>query len=159
MGLFSLEINMERLIIEIQEGDGYTYSCTNSVPVVFSSKEEFIIELEDTVMKALSDYKELEEKYEKAQQKFRDSLKNVEKQSISRFAKEKLANKENLSATAELHKVSSDLYLKMRDVTNINIGGQSFNIENFLVDLREGEFISPVVYTLDEFFASVEKYV
>ena len=79
---------MERLIVEIQEGDGYTYSCTNSVPVVFRSKEEFIIELEDTVMKALSNYKELEEKYEKAQQKFRDSLKNAGKQSISIFAKE-----------------------------------------------------------------------
>jgi hypothetical protein len=150
---------MERLIIEIQEGDGYTYSCTNSVPVVFRSKEEFIIELEDTVMKALSSYRELEEKYEKALQKFRDSLKNVGKQSISKFAKEKLANNENLSESSRLHKESTDLYLKMRDLTNINIGGQSFNIENFLVNLKDGEFISPTVYTLDEFFAQVENYV
>jgi len=40
---------MQRLIVKVQYGDGYTYSGENVIPVVFSSKEEFIITLEDKI--------------------------------------------------------------------------------------------------------------
>ena len=35
-----------RLIIEYQVGDGYTYSCDVTVPVVYESAEAFIVDFE-----------------------------------------------------------------------------------------------------------------
>lgn len=41
---------MEKLIVQYNVGDTYTYSATETHPVLFSSKEEFIITLEDLVL-------------------------------------------------------------------------------------------------------------
>lgn len=35
-----------RLVIEYQVGDGYTYSCDVTVPVVYESAEAFIVDFE-----------------------------------------------------------------------------------------------------------------
>ena len=41
---------MEKLIVEYSVGDGFTYSATNTVPVLFSSKEEFIVTFEEKLI-------------------------------------------------------------------------------------------------------------
>ncbi len=35
-----------RLIVEYGVGDGYTYSCTDTVPVVYESAEQFLVDFE-----------------------------------------------------------------------------------------------------------------
>lgn len=40
------------LIVLVPIGDGYTFSCTITIPVKYSSVEEFQIELEDAIMLA-----------------------------------------------------------------------------------------------------------
>jgi len=39
-----------QLIIEYEVGDGYTYSCTITEPVVYESAEAFLVDLEDAIL-------------------------------------------------------------------------------------------------------------
>lgn len=41
-----------RLVVIYYEGDGYTYSCQNTVPVVYESAEAFAVDLEEACKKA-----------------------------------------------------------------------------------------------------------
>jgi phage/plasmid primase-like uncharacterized protein len=139
---------MERLIVEYQEGDGFTYSCTVTVPVVFRSKEEFLIALEDLVNEKLQKHKELQEKHSEAQEKFTKTL----QKSLSDKNKET-----EQTSFQELLTLQSEAYLQMREATHLHIGGQTFGIENFLINLVDGGFVAPTVSTLDDFFSQVEK--
>ena len=86
-----------RLIIEYEVTDGFTYHCTNTVPVVYESAEAFLVDFELSVGGS---------------------------------------------------KVNRD-----RPVS-ITLGSQEFDVNNFVDD---GMYYPPNVYTLDEWFESVEK--
>lgn len=42
-----------RLILEYENSDGYTFSCTNTIPVVYESAEKFLVDLMDLALKAI----------------------------------------------------------------------------------------------------------
>lgn len=42
-----------RLIMEVEDGDGYTYSCTITYPIVAESPESALCELEELVNESL----------------------------------------------------------------------------------------------------------
>lgn len=151
---------MERLIVQIEQTDGFTYSCEDHIPVVFSSKEEFLITLEDTVNKIQKDMKELnkllESKHEKLQ-KLRFQVEKTNKEKAKNTLFEEL--REVMNETSELNS-------KISDIRNFNLGGQTFNFSQFVsrdygAYLGHGdqkEYINlPQVWTIDEYFAEVEK--
>jgi hypothetical protein len=45
-----------RLIVEVTKSDGCTYWTTSHIPIIFSSKEEFIILLEEECIKSDDEY-------------------------------------------------------------------------------------------------------
>lgn len=48
---------LERIVVEYQNTDGFTFSCTTSVPVEYSSMEEFKRDFELAAIKAYVDQK------------------------------------------------------------------------------------------------------
>lgn len=86
-----------RLIVEYEVTDGFTYHCTNTVPVVYESAEAFLVD-------------------------FELSLKGL---------------KGNHEITGY-----------------ITLGNQEFDSGDFVED---GMYYPPNVYTLDEWFATIEK--
>lgn len=146
---------MERLIIEFEIGDGFTYSSTVTFPVVYSSKEDFLIDLEDNVANQLAEYNKLKEQYNIAREKYTTSLNAC----ISGKKKAPAVEEKKLKEIRYIFETSEEIYKELKDSTNVKIGGQIFNIENFLIDLEEGVFCSPCVYSLDEYFKQVEEYV
>jgi hypothetical protein len=46
---------MERFVLEYQQSDGCTYSCTNTLPVQYSSGEALLVDLETAMRKGVDD--------------------------------------------------------------------------------------------------------
>lgn len=144
---------MERLIVEFEIGDGFTYSSTVTLPIVFSSKEEFLITLEDMVAYQFKKYEEIKDKYNKAREKYTKSLNAA----ISTKKKSPALEEKNLQELRDMYEYSEDVYKELKETINVKIGGQIFNIENFLISLEEGVFCEPRVYDLDEYFNQAEQ--
>jgi hypothetical protein len=147
---------MERLLVQIEYTDGFTFSTNDHVPVIFSSKEEFLITLEDTIKDNLKQIKSLDALHEIGQEKF-EKLSTILQKNKKMQAEVELL--EELTATRQW---ISSLELKIKNFRTIQLGGQEFQLSNFLATSHEGdertEYIHlPQVFTLDEYFAHVEK--
>ena len=130
-----------RLIVQIESGDGCTFSCVELFPVLFSSKEEFIITLEDKLVQI-----EVElEKHNKKMQKHQEHLRAL-------FAKCKVIGsvpKEISTALA----AAGNLQQEKNRLQEFQLGGAAWTTEMFV---REGKIALPDVFTADEYFAGVE---
>jgi hypothetical protein len=148
---------MERLLVAIENTDGFTFSVTQHIPVVFSSKEEFLITLEDKI-------KEIQKNLKEQQKIYDDGGEKIAKihQKIQKLQKEKKAHDELYE---DLHKMMLEngaLYAEMNQMQTFTLGGQSFAISDFIsrgyeLDNSEEYINLPQVFTLNEYFEEVEK--
>jgi hypothetical protein len=149
---------MERLLVQVEYTDGFTFSTNDHVPVIFSSKEEFLITLEDTINDNLKQIKDLDQQHDAGQEKFKKLLSHHKKDK-NMTEKDKAKLHEQLLDT---HKENDEIAEKIKNLRTIMLGGQEFELSSFLANSYEGderiEYVSlPQVFTLDEYFSHVEK--
>ena len=155
---------MQKLIIILNHSDGYTYSSEETKPVIYSSKEEFIIELEDLTTKYLKDIKE----YHSKQEKFDNTHEKI-REEHSKITDKKQRSKPNANIDKQEQETSkkflqsfhdrSQFILENKPSDKFTLGGQDFEYENFFYtdDARKVFTVSiPTVQTLDEYFEEVE---
>jgi hypothetical protein len=154
---------MERLIMEFSIGDGYTYSADITYPILYSSKEEAIYDFELMIqekIEKLSDLDKEREKLYKEYQKIKDSINSIQ-------SNKRMSKKEQEKNLQKLMKEANQLFKmqiypldeKIKEVKNIEFGGQILKLEDF-VYLKEDEklkYILPTLYTLNEYFEKVEE--
>lgn len=143
---------MEKLIVEYSVSDGFTYFATNTVPVLFSSKEEFIILFAEKLLAQKKEFEHFNQKHtDLIEQRFTILKK------LSNLNDKKKSSKENLQLIEEsqqLNKSIIDLYdNKVSPLTSMKIGGQNFHLDNFF---SEGEVCLPQVFTIEEWFANID---
>ena len=142
---------MEKLIVEYSVGDGFTYSATNTVPILFSSKEEFIIIFEE---KLLEQKKLLEIFNKKHIELVNQRLDILRKVSNMGYSKKLLKEQIQLVEKAQqLHESIVELHNNhITPLESIHIGGQKFYLDDFFV---EKEVYLPQVFTIEEWFANI----
>lgn len=156
---------MEKLLITLTHSDGYTYSSEETLPVVFSSKEEFIITLEDMVQKYIKDCEEFQVIAQKEQKKH-----DAAREAYSYVMDKQNRSKPNAKTSQQAEEATTK-YLKANSEHNefltantpkeeFQLGGQTFNFENFTYrseeDRRKIHMDIPRVCTIDEFFFEVD---
>jgi predicted nuclease with TOPRIM domain len=149
---------MERLLVAVENTDGFTFSVTEHIPVVFSSKEEFLITLEDKIKEIQEKLKEHQEVYDSDGEKIAKKLYKAQKE-------KNMSEKEHDKLNGEIQKMmleNNALYAEMNQMQDFMLGGQTFSISDFVshgyeLDKREEYINLPQVYTLDEYFEEVEK--
>ena len=130
-----------RLIMHVESGDGCTYSCEEHFPIIFSSKEEFIIALED---KLLQIQVELEE-HNKKMQEHQVYLHPL-------FAKHKGINSASKKISAALV-LMGELQQEQHNLQRFLLGGMVLSAKMFM---QNSKISLPDVFTLDEYFQDVE---
>jgi seryl-tRNA synthetase len=142
---------MEKLIVEINYSDGYTYSFSDHLPVLFSSKEEFIITLEEKVESILKELEELKKISDKKQEELHKIF--------SRLRDKKLNEKEREKINQELKPILEEngkLVCAEKEKEKFTLGGQTFHIESFTyVEDGKTTIVLPEVQTLEEYFQEV----
>jgi hypothetical protein len=156
---------MEKLLITLTHSDGYTYSSEQTLPVVFSSKEEFIITLEDMVQKYIKDSEEFQVVYQKYQKKH-DAAREAYSYVIDKRNRSKPNEKTSaLAAEATAKFLQStqeynDFFTSNKPKDEFQLGGQTFNFENFTYRAEEDRskihMDIPRICTIDEFFSDVD---
>lgn len=149
---------MERLLVAIENTDGFTFSVTQHFPVVFSSKEEFLITLEDKIKEVQVTLKEQQQIHNDMDEKITKKLQKIHKT-------KNLSEKEGKELNAELQKMmleNGELHAEMNKMQNFTLGGQTFSLSDFIsrsFDSKDTtEYLNlPQVYTIDEYFSDVEK--
>lgn len=137
---------MEKLVVKFEVGDGYTYSAQAILPAIFSSKEEFIISFEDTLIQRSKLVEEIRSQWMKNSDQLKAALKS----------------KKNADEIKELMMKGGELTKKETDFKTFVLGGQSFYLEDFLKTdyseegtKTEQTFQLPEVLTVDEWFKEV----
>ena len=142
---------MEKLIVEYSVGDGFTYSATNTVPILFSSKEEFIIIFEE---KLIAQKKQLELFNKRHIELSNQRLEILKK--ISSFKNSKKLLKEQIQLVEQAQQLHESIVeLHKNNITpleSLHIGGQHFYLDDFFV---EKEVCLPQVFTIEEWFANI----
>ena len=156
---------MEKLLITLNHSDGYTYTSEETLPVVFSSKEEFVITLEDIVHKYIKECEEFQEISQKYQKKY-DSARESHSYVINKQNRSKPNDKtyaQCLKSTTEFRQATdefNEFFNKNKPKEEFQLGGQKFNFENFTYreeqDHRKLHIDIPLVFTIDEFFFNVD---
>lgn len=155
---------MEKLIIILNHSDGYTYSSEETKPVIHSSKEEFIIELEDLTtkyLKNLNEYRLKQEKIDSVHEKIRaehSKITDKKQRSKPNANIDKQEQESSKKFLQSLHDVS-EFHIENKPLDTFTLGGQDFYYENFYyMDERTKIFTVsiPTVQTLDEYFEEVE---
>lgn len=142
---------MEKLIIEINYTDGYTYDFNNHLPVIFSSKEEFIIILEETIEKIIKETSLIKIKLEKKQ----EELTKVYISLRDKKNKEKPDEKITL-LIKKLLEENGSLVSEHEEKKKFMLGGQNFHVESFVSEENgKKTIVLPNVQTLDEYFKEV----
>ena len=143
---------MEKLIVEYSVGDGFTYSATNTVPVLFSSKEEFIVTFEE---KLIAQKKQLELFNKRHIELSNQRLEILKKISSSKNSKKPLKEQSLLIEQAQqLHESIVELHKNnITPLESLHIGGQHFYLDNFFI---EDEVCLPQVFTIEEWFANID---
>jgi hypothetical protein len=146
---------MERLIVEYSESDGFTYSCTNTLPIIYESKEKAISDFETLLLQHQINLEDKQKKIEKSEEE------------LARIRKVIFKLNENPEKEKELKKANAEFmqaFKKDREISDsfpneFKFGGQNFYYSNFFERNDEGkEYLSlPQIYTLDEFFSDVSK--
>lgn len=155
---------MERLLITLSHSDGYTYSSEETKPVIYSSKEEFIIQLEDMTQNYLNAVKE----YNKKQESYDKSYDAV-RQDYSRIIDKEKRSKSNPELTKRIEEASkkmmeeitkkNDFVTQNKPSPTFSLGGQTFDFESFYYhdESRKNFIVSiPPVQTIAEYFEEVE---
>ena len=144
---------MEKLIVEINYSDGYTYSFSDHLPVLFSSKEEFIITLEEKVESILKELEELKKISNKKQEELHKIFISLRDKKLKEKDREKL-NQELKPLLEE----NGKLVVAEKEKETFMLGGQTFSIESFTYrDDNDGKtkISLPEVQTLEEYFQEV----
>lgn len=159
------EYKMEKLLITLNHSDGYTYNSEETLPVVFSSKEEFIITLEDIVQGYLKESEEFQKESQKHQKKY-DTAREAHSHLIDKQNRSKPNDKnyaQCLKSTNEFRQATdefNEFFNTNKPKEEFQLGGQNFNFENFTYreeqDHRKLHMEIPPVFTIDEFFSNVD---
>lgn len=145
---------MERLILEYTEGDGCTYSCTNTLPIVYESKDKAISDLETALLThqiSIEERNKVLQHNEKKIEKYRTS--------VLQFNGKKGKEKELEKVTEEFRQALSENREIFNSISDeFKFGGQSLYYSHFFENEGDGKqaIYMPNIYTLDEFFSDVE---
>ena len=132
---------MERLILELNIGDGYTFTSTASYPIVYESKEKALHDLELILIDKSLAFPKL-----------------IEKRDAS-FSALKKAPSNQLELYREKYNECCKIEEEIKEYRIISFGGQKFSFSDFVSidDDDKSTYEVPRIETLDEFFAHVEK--
>lgn len=146
---------MERLILEYVHGDGFTYSCTNTVPIVYSSKEDALADLENILLS----HQIAEEAFRKELESHSTQIDEV-RQKLIKLEGKKGKEKEIKKALDEFKDIQEG-YCNIREfiASEFKFGGNIFQYSHFFYTDSDGrqQIDAPNIYTLDEFFQSVSE--
>lgn len=126
-----------RLLVELEDTDDFTYSCTYTIPMVYESAEKALVDIEteaNRVRNAVNAYKV---KMDVIHDKYRRS-----------DGPKLVCHTEHAEELRQLFEKG-----KMPEHTFI-LGGAMFTISNLFSD---DLFVAPRIMTVDEFFSKIEK--
>lgn len=142
---------MQRLILMIEQGDGYTYGYQEAFPIVYRSKEEFLIALEDKLIETQAELEKQQKVINSKQEEIRLLIAyNKRKDAKGIGYSEKLA---------PLMVENGQLCVKLSETTYFMLGGQRLNMSFFGYSEENKSWQMPEILTLDEYFAEVENNV
>lgn len=148
---------MERIIFEQTVGDGYTYSCTNTYPMLYESKELAISDFELLMLVAQEKQIDVNAKIELLQGTL-DTLRT----------KMQHQNARHPPKTGQLTLAASTLQLEffktLEQITALSneikdefvFGGVSLRFSDFFDGVLGSPIRMPTFFTVDEFFETVE---
>lgn len=157
--LFVRGLKMERLIVELSVGDGYTYSATDTLPAVYSSKEEFIIALEDAFYEAVKNYHKVREEQIKSHKEYTDLLNSIIAENKKKKGADSKSDLVEQLKLVELHNKYSDASKSYAHAGEFKFAGQVFSLDALSTNTSYETFFAPAVYTLEEYFCEVEQNV
>lgn len=146
---------MQRLIIELRIDDGENGTRDEHKPVMFSSKENFLVALQDKlneIKEKISIHKTL---VDEGAKKFRNALaKGINRSKESEDKKE----------FAAIMEENNELIEKAHQLKFFYLGGQQFSYCMFLTRKYKNnqvieELYIPEIWTVDEYFAEVEQNI
>ncbi len=144
---------MQRLMMEYSVGDGYTFSCENTLPFIYENKEKAIDDLETFVLEYLVQ-----------KNKVKNDVAALQLIGNALVVKLKKAqnNKQNSKplddlreAWAQNFQLQNEAQKQIKD--EILFGGQTIYLSHFVSDDGKENIEMPIIYTLDEFYAAVER--
>lgn len=156
---------MEKLLVTINHTDGYTYSSEETLPVIFNSKEEFLIIFEDIIQiyidennKFNKELKFFHDKHQTAWQNFSNYNAKLERSKINK--KNTPLNSKTLDELQAAIQERDYFIENNKPLNTFDLGGQTFSHNDFITineDKKDFFYLSlPLVETIDEFFLSVK---
>lgn len=146
---------MERFIIEYTVGDGYTWSAEFKQPIIYSSKQDILDDLELIILEHFDNYIQQQQIMLKLEEKRNVILKELQ------ALKDK--NKPDTDKIEAKYKEFMNMAQKMKEQREsfseeFDFGGATFSYSDFYYKDDSGKMhvYMPTVYTLDELFAPVE---
>lgn len=141
---------MQRLILEYSIGDEYTYSAECTFPLVYEDKARAINDLELLII----EYLDNKEKNDKAIKKLQSLGTNILKKINAQQNKKSKEITKLCKDYKENALQQNEIIAQLKD--DFVFGGQTFYFQNFISS--DGKNIQmPNIFTIDEFFANVEK--
>lgn len=146
---------MQRLILEFEKSDGCTYSCTNTFPIIYESKEK----AEEDFFFHLTQFEENKKVFEKEHVLLEKEFNKVT---------EKLKNRKDKAKEDEsLNSAWRDAYDKMKkhEATFSNefhfavLTLDYYDFLEYYSEQKKYEIVMPNFYTLNEFFNEVEQTI
>ena len=132
---------LQRLVVVYHVGDGCTFSCEVTRPVVFEDKTLFQLNLEEAITAQAKTLAEYQEKYMELSMEWQNQARqawNAPKKKVAEIQDRVAAIQEKQRALREQEPTST-----------VTVGGQTFDVTDFT---NGSTYIEPTVYTVDEWF-------
>lgn len=146
---------MERFIIEYSVGDGYTWSGEFKQPIIYSSKQDILDDLELIILEHIDSYAK--------QRTIMLQLEEERNVILKELQVLKNKNKPDTNQIEAKYQEFMDMAQKMKEQREsfseeFDFGGATFSYSDFYYKDESGKMHTymPTVYTLEELFAPVE---
>ena len=125
---------MQRLIVEYSHGDDCTYTCEETIPVVYESAEKLLLDIENAVKAYLKYQDEKDAAWDKFHKKWQGK------------------NDYTKDAYWAEHELITGKFPHMGECT-VDIGGSTIYLDHFIY---KQQIYLPEIYTVDEWFKDAE---
>lgn len=138
---------MEKFIINHVIKIDFEYYHTFILPIIYSSKEQFLIDFEEILKTKFDEYNLIN-----------SEIRNKTDERSKTITKYKLSSNDlHIKKIKDLHHLIGELSIHLEKSSTFDLGGQSFNVHDFIEYGEKGKysFNSINIQTIDEFFKPV----